>query len=242
MKLLEIAVFSIESALTAAKAGADRLELCENYDNGGTTPSYGYLKTVRAKLDLPLFVMICPRAGDFVYTDAEFTAMKADVLLCKEMGFDGIVIGILKNDGSIDTVRTKYLIELAYPMEVTFHRAFDRCKAPLKAMEQIIECGCQRILTSGQQPSALQGKNLIQQLIVAADHRITIVPGGGIRSNYVEDLLLFTGADEVHSSAKKTAPSPMQFWVEAMHDKNERIMADATEISAMLQIIRSIET
>ncbi|MFZ5978393.1 MAG: copper homeostasis protein CutC [Hydrotalea sp. AMD] len=238
MKLIEIAVFSIESAIAAYKAGANRLELCENYENGGTTPSYGYLKTVRQKIDLPLFVMICPRAGDFVYTDAEFAAMQADVKLCKQMGFDGVVIGILKTDGSIDIARTQQLAALAYPMEVTFHRAFDRCKQPLEAMENIIQCGCQRILTSGQQPNALLGKALIQKLIVAASDRIVIVPGGGIRSSNLEELLLFTGTDEVHSSAKKLEPSPMQFWVDAMQDKSERIMVDASEIAALKQILQ----
>ncbi|NIM35330.1 MAG: copper homeostasis protein CutC [Hydrotalea flava] len=189
-------------------------------------------------MDLPLFVMICPRPGDFVYTDAEFAAMQADVKLCKQMGFDGVVIGILKTDGSIDIARTQQLAALAYPMEVTFHRAFDRCKQPLEAMENIIQCGCQRILTSGQQPNALLGKALIQQLIVAAADRIVIVPGGGIRSSNLEELLLFTGTDEVHSSAKKLEPSPMQFWVDAMQDKSERIMVDASEIAALKQILQ----
>ncbi len=182
--------------------------------------------------------MICPRPGDFVYTDAEFAAMQADVKLCKQMGFDGVVIGILKTDGSIDIARTQQLAALAYPMEVTFHRAFDRCKQPLEAMENIIQCGCQRILTSGQQPNALLGKALIQQLIVAAADRIVIVPGGGIRSSNLEELLLFTGTDEVHSSAKKLEPSPMQFWVDAMQDKSERIMVDASEIAALKQILQ----
>jgi copper homeostasis protein len=240
MKLLEIAVFSIESAFIAASAGANRIELCENYENGGTTPSFGYLKTVRKAIDVPLFVMICPRAGDFVYSESEFNAMKADIQLCKQIGFDGVVLGILLPDGHIDIKRTLQLVTLAYPMEVTFHRAFDRCIAPLEALEQIISCGCQRILTSGQHLTALEGKNLIKQLIVAADNRITIVPGGGVRSKNIAELMLFTQADEVHSSAKLTIAAATNFWVEAMHDRKEKIIADTKEINEMLSILHQL--
>jgi len=239
MKLLEIAVFSIESAFIAAKAGANRLELCENYDNGGTTPSYGYLKTVRNQLSLPMFVMICPRAGDFVYTQKEFTAMKADILLCKQMGFDGIVAGILKADGNIDTERMQQIVECAYPMEVTFHRAFDRCNNPMLALQQIIACGCQRILTSGQQPSALEGKDLIEQLIDAANNDIIIVPGGGIRSNNLTTLMQTIPSDEWHSSAKKLVPANSEYWVETMRDEKEKIIVDADEIAAMQRLLNA---
>ncbi|MGC8750898.1 copper homeostasis protein CutC [Hydrotalea sp.] len=239
MKLLEIAVFSIESAFIAAKAGANRLELCENYDNGGTTPSYGYLKTVRNQLSLPMFVMICPRAGDFVYNQEEFAAMKADILLCKQMGFDGIVAGVLKADGSIDKERMQQIVEWAYPMEVTFHRAFDRCNNPMMALQQIIACGCQRILTSGQQPSALEGKDLIQQLIDAANNDIIIVPGGGIRSNNLNALLQTIHSNEWHSSAKKLVPANSEYWVTTMHDAKEKIIADANEIAALQTILNA---
>lgn len=239
MKILEIAVFSIESAFIAAKAGANRIELCENYDNGGTTPSYGYLKTVRNHLSLPMFVMICPRAGDFVYNQEEFAAMKADILLCKQMGFDGIVAGVLKADGSIDTKRMQQIVEWAYPMEVTFHRAFDRCNNPMLALQQIIACGCQRILTSGQQPSALDGKALIQQLIEAANNDIIIVPGGGVRSNNLTTLMQTIQSNEWHSSAKKLVPANSEYWIETMHDAKEKIIADADEITALQKILNA---
>src|SRR6478735_5805917 len=146
---LEIAVFNIQSAIMAANAGADRLELRENPYDGGTTPSYGTLKTVREKVSIPVFPIIRPRGGDFLYSDEEYEVMKKDILLCKDLGFEGVVIGMLLPEGSIDINRTAKLVKLAYPLEVTFHRAFDRAKDPLKSLEDIIKCGCQRILTSG---------------------------------------------------------------------------------------------
>jgi copper homeostasis protein len=163
--LLEIAVFNIESAIAAERAGAHRLELCENAGEGGTTPSYGTLKLVKQKVSIPVFPIIRPRGGDFLYTDTEFEVMKQDVQLCKQLGFEGVVIGLLNADGTVDTKRTKQLIDLAYPLEVTFHRAFDRTADPFEAMEQLIAIGCQRILTSGQVPDANNGQELIKQLI-----------------------------------------------------------------------------
>src|SRR6476620_10415269 len=163
--ILEIAVFNICSALAAEKAGADRIELCENPAEGGTTPSFGTLKIVREKINIPVFPIVRPRGGDFLYSNEEFEVIKKDVRLIKDLGFEGIVVGLLKKDGTIDTRQTGKLVELAYPMEVTFHRAFDRAAEPLHAMEEIITCGCQRILTSGQVPNAVDGKELIQQLI-----------------------------------------------------------------------------
>src|SRR4051794_24537161 len=151
---LEIAAFNIQSALVAAKAGADRIELCENPADGGTTPSFGTLKTVREKINIPVFPIVRPRGGDFLYSDEEFEVIKKDVVLIKSLGFEGIVFGLLKKDGTIDKQRTAKLVELAYPIEVTFHRAFDRAVEPLHALEEIITCGCQQILTSGQVPNA----------------------------------------------------------------------------------------
>ena len=184
--MLEIAVFNIQSALLAAAAGAHRLELCENPYDGGTTPSYGTLKTVREKISIPVFPIIRPRGGDFLYSDAEYEVICKDVQLCKELGFDGVVIGLLHADGSIDKERTKKLVDLAYPLEVTFHRAFDRAAHPLQALEDIIACGCNRILTSGQVPNAWDGRELIKQLVEKADDRIIIMPGSGVRSSNIK--------------------------------------------------------
>ena len=231
--LLEIAVFNIESAIKAANAGADRIELCENPADGGTTPSYGTLKIIKQKISIPVFPIIRPRGGDFLYSDNEFEVMVKDVELCKSLGFEGVVLGLLQADGSIDLLRTQRLVELAYPLEVTFHRAFDRAKDPLNALENIIKAGCSRILTSGQVPNAFEGKNLIKKLVQQADERIIIMPGSGVRSNNIRELASFTGAVELHSSARKMQPSDMLFIQNSMNEILENISVDVDEIKKM---------
>ena len=238
--LLEIAVFNIQSALMAAEAGANRLELCENPTDGGTTPSYGFLKTVKEKISIPVFPIIRPRGGDFLYSDEEFEIMKKDLLLCIQLGFEGAVIGLLNADGTIDKKRTTELVELAYPLEITFHRAFDRAANPLQALEDIIACGCQRILTSGQVPNAFGGKELIKQLIKQADERIIIMPGSGVRSNNISELATYTGAVELHSSARKITASQMQFTLESMRENLENTFVDAEEIKQMKDALCNI--
>ena len=231
--ILEIAVFTVQSALLAAAAGADRLELCENPSEGGTTPSYGTLKIVREKISIPVFPIIRPRGGDFLYTDQEFEVMKKDILLCKELGFEGVVTGSLNADGSIHTEHTKRLADAAYPMEVSFHRAFDRAAEPLQAMEAIIDSGCTRILTSGQVPNAFDGKVLIKTLIQKAGERIIIMPGSGVRSSNIIELAGFTGAIELHSSARKTQPSGMLYHHDSMRESLESVTIDVDEIKKM---------
>ncbi|GAC1441943.1 MAG: copper homeostasis protein CutC [Sediminibacterium sp.] len=233
--ILEIAVFNIGSALLAVRAGADRLELCENPADGGTTPSYGTLKTVREKISIPVFPIIRPRGGDFLYTEEEFEAIQKDVLLCKELGFEGVVIGLLQADGTIDTVRTKPLVDKAYPMEVTFHRAFDRAIDPLQALEDVIRCGCSRILTSGQVPNAWDGRELIKTLVEKAGDRIIIMPGSGVRGSNIRELASFTGATELHSSARKLQASGMQYLKTGMQEKMDAVSVDVDEITAMKQ-------
>ncbi len=232
--MLEIAVFNIQSALLAAAAGAHRLELCENPHDGGTTPSYGTLKTIKEKISIPVFPIIRPRGGDFLYTDAEYEVTCKDVQLCKELGFEGVVIGLLQADGSIDKERTKKLVDLAYPMDVTFHRAFDRAAHPLQALEDIIACGCARILTSGQVPNAWDGRELIKQLVEQADDRIIIMPGSGVRSSNIKALADFTGATELHSSARALTPSGMQYHTKSMQENLQNTIVDTAEIQKML--------
>src|SRR6185295_9866320 len=161
--IIEIATSDFTTTQSAVEGGADRIELCANLYEGGTTPSYGQLKKCREAFAISLFPIIRPRGGDFLYTDAEFEIMMHDVKLCKELNCDGVVIGLLNADGTIDVKRTSKLIETAYPLGVTFHRAFDRCRDPFEAMEQLIQIGCERILTSGQQPAAPEGVDLIAQ-------------------------------------------------------------------------------
>ena len=174
--ILEIATTDFETTRSAVDGGADRIELCANLTEGGTTPSYAMIRQCR-NFQVLLYPMIRPRGGDFLYTEEEFEIMLHDIMLCKQLGSDGIVIGCLTIDGSIDINRTKAMIEMAYPMGVTFHRAFDRCRDPLEAIEQLIAAGCERILTSGQKPLAPDGIDLIRQLVKIADSRITIMPG-----------------------------------------------------------------
>lgn len=237
--LLEIAVFNIQSATLAANTGADRIELCENPADGGTTSSYGYLKTAREKISIPVFPIIRVRGGDFFYNDDEFAVMKKDVLLCKDLGFEGIVIGLLNKDASVDKVKTKRLVDAAYPMEITFHRAFDRTKDAFQSLEDIIDCGCQRILTSGQVPNAFDGKDLIKKLIEQADDRIIIMPGSGIRSNNIKQIADYTHAKELHSSARKTINSEMKFVNESMQEYLQNISVDLDEIKKMKDETRS---
>lgn len=238
--LLEIAVFDIGAAIVAAKAGAHRLELCANPAEGGITPSYGTLVAVREKIDIPVFPIIRPRGGDFLYSEEEFEVMRKDVLLCKQLGFEGVVLGLLSADGTIDMNRTAALVDVAYPMEVTFHRAFDRVIDPFKALEAIINCGCQRILTSGLVPTAWDGKQLIKALITAAENRIEIMPGSGVRSHNIKALAEFTGATEFHSAAKIMEPSAMQYQASNMQENNDTFFVDSDDIQQMLLQLNSI--
>jgi copper homeostasis protein len=211
MAILEICAGSLTSAIAAQKGGAGRIELCDNLSEGGTTPSPGIIRQAVKLLDIPVFVLVRPRPGDFLYSDEEFEAMKEDVLFCKEQGAAGIVTGILLADGSVDAERTAELAVLARPMQVTFHRAFDMTADPFKAMETIISLGIERILTSGQATNAIEGADLIAELVSLAENRIIIMPGGGIVESNVNKLIQKTGAKEVHASLRSAVESNMQF-------------------------------
>ena len=219
--LIEIATSDFLTTKSAIEGGADRIELCANLAEGGTTPSYAHIKKCREAFDIALFPIIRPRGGDFLYTKDEFEIMKNDIKLCKELGCEGIVIGLLNMDGTIDMTRASELIELAYPLEVTFHRAFDRCKDPFAALEELIEIGCQRILTSGQKPTVSEGVNLIAELNKKADDRIIILPGSGVRKDNIKMLAEKTGCIEFHSSLHGKTKSPMQFIHPAFADSAE---------------------
>ncbi len=230
---LEVIAFDIYSCLLAEKNGANRIELCDNQAEGGTTPSYGLISSARSKVSIELFPIIRPRGGDFLYSDDEFNIMKEDVLMCKKIGCDGIVVGILTQDGSVDKIRMSILTHLAYPMSVTFHRAFDRTNDALKAMRDIIDCGCDRILTSGQQPTALEGLSLIKELINHANNQIIIMPGSGIRSENIEEIALKSGATEFHSSARIFIDSKMTFKSSSMKESMKNIQLDENEVRLM---------
>lgn len=236
--LLEICVFNTATAIEAEQAGADRIELCENYANGGTTPSYGYLKTVREKISIPVFPMIRPRGGDYFHSKDEIEIIRKDILLCKELGYDGVVFGLLNQDGTIDKENTARLVEAAYPLDVTFHRAFDRCKNPLEALETIIECGCTRILTSGQHPKVTDGLTLVKQLVEQANDRIIIMPGSGLNSSNVKNIVDTAGVNEVHTSARIRVSSTTQFQNPLMPEDFDIDFVDADEIKKIQSIIK----
>ncbi len=239
--IIEIATSDFTSSLAAANGGADRIELCDNLAEGGTTQSKAVIKHCREKLDLQLFPIIRPRGGDFLYSDEEFEIMYNDIELCKELNCDGVVIGLLKTDGSVDIERTSRLVNLAYPMEVTFHRAFDRCKDPFEALEQLIQIGCNRILTSGQKPTAPEGKDLIKQLVAAADERIIIMPGSGVRKENIAMLAQDAGVTELHSSLRKKVTSKMQFRHPAFGEESyEHFSVVEEDVKALCDAVKGI--
>jgi copper homeostasis protein len=234
---LEVIAFTIESCTIIQKAGTHRIELCDNPADGGTTPSFGFLKQARELVSIELYPMIRPRGGDFLYNADEFAMMKQDIKRCKELGCDGVVIGLLNADGTIDKTRTAQLVELAYPLGVTFHRAFDRTRDGLEAMEALIEIGCERILTSGLQPNVETGVDMLAQLVKAADSRIIIMPGSGVRSSNIQAIAGQTGAVEFHTSARTTAPSQMQYTNAAMKEELKMVVADEEEIRKTLEVL-----
>jgi copper homeostasis protein len=209
--VIEIVVYNIESALRAQEGGADRIELCDNPGEGGTTPSYGVIEAVRQNVSLDVYVMIRPRGGDFHYTNYEFHTMKRDISQCQKISVDGVVFGILNPNGTIDKKRCKELIEKAKPLKVTCHRAFDMTRDPFEALEDCIEVGFDRILTAGQQAQAVKGAGLIGELIKKASGRIAIMPGSGVNENTVEEILKKSGATEIHFSATSSRESAMTF-------------------------------
>lgn len=236
--LLEVIGFTIESCIAAQAAGAHRIELCDNPAEGGTTPSYGFIKAAREKLTIELYPIIRPRGGDFLYSDGEFSMMQTDISLCKALGCDGVVIGILNKDGTVDKKRCKKLVDLAYPMGVTFHRAFDRTNDASKALEDIIEIGCERILTSGRVPNALDGAPAITALIKQAEDRIIIMPGSGIRSENIVALAEQTGAAEFHTSARMMMDSTMQYKNENMHEQLRSVTLDVEEVKKIIELLK----
>ena len=236
---LEIIAFTIESCAIAQASGANRIELCDNPGDGGTTPSYGFIKAARKKLHIELYCMIRPRDGDFFYSDDEFEIMKNDVQNAKQLGCDGVVIGLLNKDGSVDKERSKKLVELAYPMGVTFQRAFDRVNDPFKALEDIIETGCERILTSGLVPNCLDGAPLIAKLVQQANERIVIMPGSGLRSSNVIEVAKITGATEFHTSARVFSKTKMDFVVPGMNEDLKAVEVDGEEVKKLTIILKS---
>ncbi|MEO8720240.1 MAG: copper homeostasis protein CutC [Ginsengibacter sp.] len=234
---LEIIGFNLENCITAQHAGADRIELCASPGEGGTTPSYAFIKAAREKLKIDLYAMIRPRGGDFLYSNSDFEIMKNDIAICKRLGCDGIVTGLLTPEGKIDKKRCEELIELAYPLGVTFHRAFDRVTDAFEALEDVIELGFERILTSALKPKAMDSKELLSGLINQADERIIIMPGSGVNSKNIISIAEDTGATEFHSSASITKQSEMTFINTEMNESLNHISVEEEEIRKMVSLL-----
>lgn len=212
MYKFEVCANSVESCVEAQRGGADRVELCAGIPEGGTTPSYGDIVMARKLLiTTKLHVIIRPRGGDFLYSDLEREIMLEDVRMARRLGVDGVVFGVLTSDGDIDMDFMRQLMAESEGMSVTFHRAFDVCCNPFVALEQIIELGCDRILTSGQMPKAEDGVDLLKQLVEKAGDRIIIMPGCGVNAGNIAKIEQITGAKEFHFSARSKHESGMQF-------------------------------
>lgn len=242
---LEVCAGDIESAMAARNGGAQRIELCSALSEGGITPSAG-LAAEAAELGMTVHALIRPRSGDFLYTPAEVRTMATDIKMLKQLGIDGVVIGCLTKDGDIDVEACQQLVDAAQGMSITFHRAFDRCRQPLKALEQIIALGCHRLLTSGQAATALEGKEMIKQLVNQANDRIIIMPGCGVNADNAAEILTYTGAKEIHASASTDIASLMQFTRNDVYmgakdaDENTRRGTSAKKVSAILNAINHI--
>jgi copper homeostasis protein len=202
---VEICVDSVESAIASASGGAERVELCSALSEGGITPSSGLIREVRAAVPIQVFVIIRPRGGNFVYSDSELEVMRKDIVAVKALGVDGVVLGALTSDDEIDQPNTRQLIQLARPLRVTFHRAFDVCRNMDRALEHVIATGADRILTSGGEIDAASGMSTIAALQQKAGQRIRIMAGGGIRASNVRSIALHTGVREVHTSLNAEA-------------------------------------
>jgi len=235
--ILEICAGNYQSAVNAQIAGAHRIELCTELSVGGLTPSYGILKEVLQTLSIPTFVLIRPRGGNFTYSEAEFQIMKHDIKLCKDLGCSGIVSGILNKDFTVDINRTKQLVELSRPLAFTFHRAFDLTLDPFLALEQLIELGIERILTSGQESSAEQGIPLLEQLRLKSNNRITILPGGGINSQNAKKFKDL-GLKEIHASASHmnfvNEPLKISMNTPQFYDETIKVVSNIDKIKEIL--------
>lgn len=207
--VLEISVESAEAAAAAERGGAQRIELCSDLSVGGLTPGNELFLAVRQQVAVPIFSMVRPRAGDFAYSGLEFSVMKEDIVRAKTLGADGIVLGILQSDQRVDVARTRELVQLAHPLPVTFHRAFDECRDEYEGLEDVLQAGAKRILTSGSAPSAVDGVWTLGELVKYAGERIVIVPGAGINAGNLKSLVEETGAREFHSGLSSAIARPV---------------------------------
>ena len=237
---IEVVTYNLASVRVAQQCGATRVELCANEGAGGTSPSLALLQIIKEQCTIPVFVMVRPREGDFTYTDDEMNCILREIEMYKLAGADGFVCAALQRDGTVDAVNLSKMVKASYPLPFTFHRAFDHVPDPMAAMETIIACGCQRILTSGQQKSALDGVLLIKDLIVKAGERIIILPGAGLNAENIEQLIAQTGTQEIHLSAKKIVERDAllnsRIQLGSVTDNNSFQITDSNTLCAVVKI------
>lgn len=236
--ILEVCAFHIDSCLIAERCGAARVELCGNPIEGGTTPSYGTIKQVREKIAILLYPILRPRSGNYFYSEEEFAILKDDIDMCKQLGCDGISVGVQTIHSQIDVERMKRVVAWAGPMGVTCNRVFDCAPDPFDALEAVISCGCERILTSGHKAAAPDAAALLAQLVKQAGDRISIMPGAGVKSGNIAQLKAASGATEFHSSARTIAPNPVTYINKEVNDYGNVYIADEKEVKAMLDALR----
>lgn len=239
--LIEVCSNSLESAQSAEKGGADRIELCAELEVGGITPSYGTLKLVLESLSIKVFVLIRPRSGNFTYSDAEFEVMKEDIRWCKENGCHGIVSGVLKDDNTLDAERTRELIQLSAPLPFTFHRAFDWVKDPEEALKQLIDMGCSRVLSSGQQATAHRGLKMLNHLQKNYGNQIKLMPGGGINEDNIKTIKE-AGFSEIHFSAsepiRQLKSSIALVFNANLYDERYVRRTNATKVAELISLVK----
>jgi copper homeostasis protein len=237
--MLEIAANSVASALAAQEGGADRIELFTALELGGLTPSHAQIALARERLRIPLYVLVRPRAGDFLYSDLECETMQRDIETCAALGCDGVVLGVLDAEGNVDMPRCRALIAAAGKLGVTFHRAFDLSRDPARALEDIAALGCERVLTSGAQTSAVEGAALIRDLVAQANGRLTVMPGAGITAHNITALAAATGALEFHASAKRQLPSGMRHRRPLLSDmEGGELRSDVEQVRALVAALQ----
>ncbi len=247
--IIEVCADSTESAIAADTGGAHRIELCENLWEGGTTPSHATIEISRENTSLDINVLIRPRGGDFCYSEKEFEIICRDIFHCKRLGVDGIVVGILTPDGTIDSPRMEEIIDIARPMPVTFHRAFDVIKDPYISMDELIKLGVVRILTSGLKNTAPEGIDMLADLVKKAGEDIVIMPGSGINLENISEIVAKTGANEFHSTCRKLKKSRMtfrnsdvQFSNQPGIPENDYYVTDPYIVKEMIRLAQQVKT
>lgn len=236
-RILEVCAFNVQSCINAERGGAARVELCDNPIEGGTTPSYGTIKQARELIGIDIYPIIRPRSGNYFYDEDEYAIIKKDIEICRELGCNGISVGTQTINAEIDTEWLKRIVEWAGPMGVTCNRAFDGTPDPYKALEDIIACGCERVLTSGQKSAAPDAGDVLGKLVRQAAGRIIIMPGAGVNSSNLKQLIAESGATQFHASARAKAGNPLTYINTQISDYGNVYISREEEVRAMVAIL-----